>query len=135
VVKKGSVVSILRVLTKHGGANAVAVKLSKCATGSLFSPPCEELAGLLVSYSLQWWDSAIGRQNGSGLLHKPLLHHDLRSLIDPPVQIISGSTQHHNRGDNMNSRKCVFGKKLTWLAARYPSDLKSTRYALSVVNV
>jgi hypothetical protein len=59
VVKKGSVVSIVRVLTKQGGddekpgayhpryvddffggSNAVAVKLSKCATASLFSPPC-----------------------------------------------------------------------------------------------
>jgi hypothetical protein len=59
VVKKGSVVSILRVLTKQGGddekteaypqryvedffggSNEVAVKLSKCATGGLFSPPC-----------------------------------------------------------------------------------------------
>jgi hypothetical protein len=58
VVRTVSKVSILRVLTKQGGANekpeayplryvedffggsnAVAAKLSKCATGNLFSPP------------------------------------------------------------------------------------------------
>jgi hypothetical protein len=56
VVKKGSVVSNLRVLTNQGGddekaggvssedffggSNEVAVKLSKCGTGILLSPPC-----------------------------------------------------------------------------------------------
>ena len=59
VVKNGSVVSILRVLTKgaetakkpeayplryaeefFGGSNKVAVQLSKCAEGNHFSPPC-----------------------------------------------------------------------------------------------
>ncbi len=50
VVKAGSVVSILRVLTKRGGADEVAlssealaegaVKLSRCAAGDHFLPPC-----------------------------------------------------------------------------------------------
>jgi hypothetical protein len=67
VVKNDSVVSILRVLTKRGGvdektgdvslryvvdffvdSDEVAVKLSKCATGNPFLPPCQGLTPLIL---------------------------------------------------------------------------------------